>query len=457
MTARRHGGFVRFACFALAASSLVALGASNASATGTRLRSMGAIHGVPTAGMNLTAYPVFAEAWLAYEDEANIFYLPATLTRYGNRVMIDELSGNYAEFGNAYPRARFGFHYNITDFTVLAFYGSNADVSVASTRPFTNAGGPSAGDHTISAGEAGNVDLTADLKGSIVFAHDLGGIRLGMAFNAWGDSLQVEAPAGAVSDISVMVIDFDLGFGLDFTGNNSLDFGLGMKFSTFDATTSQVNEGAPQEITLYEPETNFGIEFNFRGIFNFFQGMQIIPFAQVVFEREGLTDSFPANTTDRPFADSDHFGIEVGVNLKIEPFENVFIYPTLGMRFDLYTVATNVGDIVDDRRFTLPYYGFGLDARIWDWFAFRMGARQFIVFDKNAEVIVTNGGNNESDVRDSDVITTFHTGFGLYFGETDNWIIEAHMSPDFFLNGPNVISGNQTGQFALDAAIKYVW
>jgi hypothetical protein len=421
---------------------------------------MGGFHGSPGAGFQITGYPQFAESWLSYEDEVNIFALPATLTRYGNRAMFDEVSGNYEEFGNAYPRARFGFHYSITDYTVLAFYGSNADTGVASSRPYTNADRPSAADHAsggASAEELARLDLTADLKGSILFAHDLGGVRLGLAFNAWGDSLQIQAPDSAVSDVSVLTIDFDLGLGLDFTGDNSIDFGLGLKFSTFDATSTISVAGAPQEVTLFEPETNFGIDFNFRGVFSFFQGTQIVPFAHIMFERQGITDTFPANQTDRPFADSDHFAFEAGVNLKIEPFDKVYIYPVLGVRFDLFTVATNLGDIVDDRRFTLPYYGFGLDARIWDWFAFRMGARQFIIFDKEAESLVGAGGNNsESDVRDSDVVTTFHTGFGLYFGETDNFVIEGHLNPSFFLNGPNVISGN-AGQFNFDFAIKYLW
>ena len=33
----------------------------------------------------------------------------------------------------------------------------------------------------------------------------------------------------------------------------------------------------------------------------------------------------------------------------------------------------------DDTRFTLPFYGFGVDARVWKWFAFRFGARQYVM------------------------------------------------------------------------------
>lgn len=450
----------------LVTAAVLMMVASSAWASGTRIRSMGGRFVLPSAGtnFNISTAPEMAEAWLAYDDEINIFMLPATLTKYGNRAMFDELSiaaenGDPTVLGE-YPRARFGFHLNLTEYTVLALYGSNADVGVAAITPNTNFGGPSAGGYTTAdaAANGEGVDLSADLKLSMLIAHDLGGVRLGLAFNVWGDSFSIEAPDDQAAQVDALVIDFDLGLGLDFTGDNSLDIGLGLRFADFTSTGTFAVGGVPQEVNFFEPETNFGIELNARGVINFFQGMQLIPFAQFIFEREGITDVFPADQQNRRFADTDHFGIELGVNLKIEPFENVFIYPTLGMRFDLIMTETESGDLVDDRRFAVPYYGFGLDARIWDWFAWRMGARQYMVFDQDASTIVVNETTTaETDQRDHDVLTTFDMGFALFFGETDNFILEFHMNPDILLNGPNLVSGVVTDNFMFDAAVKYLW
>jgi hypothetical protein len=460
----------------VAVASLLAT--QTAWATGTRVRSMGAFHGVPTAGFNMTNYPSFVEGWLAYEDEVNIFFLPATLTHYGNRAMIDELQGNFAEL-DGFPRARFGFHYSITDFTVIALYGSNAETGVGMTRPST--GGESAfsavtgndqGDNT----DPTNPDLMADLVASALFAHDFGGIRFGAGLHVWSDSFERKAPSSDIRDVSTWLVDIDLGLGLDFVGDNSLDFGLGIKFGSFTSVgTIQVpsgNQQVDQDFDYFKPETNFGIDLNARGMFWLTDGLQIVPFLHFAFERQGMTRFELAQANDGSgqlisqtlnYADSDHFGIEFGADLKIQPFENtpVFIYPTLGFRVDTWAVSGPSGDIDDDYSLVMPYYGFGLDARIWDWFAFRMGARQMVFINKNASR-VSNAANPqdvaETDDRDTQIITTFDLGFALFFGENDNWIIEGHLQPEFFLNGPNFVSGNTTGPgLNLDAAVKYVW
>lgn len=440
-------------------SGLLLVCAGSAFATGTRLNSMGA------AGAYFVGeFPVFVTGNLAIEDEANIFQLPATLTKYGNRVMIDELQGTFDTFGGA----RFGIHYSISDYTVLAVYGSNVDAGVGLGAPFGAPYQPTspflAGGQTTAAAAAGvgnpagdasggNPDLTADYKGSIMFAHDIGGFRFGAGIHIFGDSAKVEAPNEAIQDIGVLVMDFDLGVGFDFMGDNSLDFGIGIKFGTFDYILP------PQEKEYYGPETNFAIDLTGRGILNFFQGTQIIPYGQILYEVQGLTDTDPPPGQQGQFGDYSHFGLELGVDLKIEPFERVYIYPGFGFRLDTWKVAALGGNEPEiDRRLALPYYGFGLDARIWDWFVFRMGARQYVLFDKEGTFV---SGGTETDTRDAKVITTFDTGFSLIFGENDNWIIDAHLQPEFFLNGPSIISGNATtdgvGHMNIDVALKYTW
>lgn len=447
-----------------AAVGFVALASGDALATGSRVNSMGGTLG-------------YVDGYLVFEDEVNVFDLPATLTKFGNRVFIDELSGA----GAGFPNSRFGIHYSISDYTVIAAYGSNVDGGIGLSLPWNRVGvGPGLlgsrasvtagtvnttnfGANTAAAasGAAGSSDLTANHKASILFAHDVDGFRFGAGLGFYGDSLQVESPNANLRDLSVFVMNVDLGIGFDFMGENSVDFGIGIDFGLFD------DLAGPQEIEQFAPDTIFGFTLRGRGIINFFQGTQLIPYGSFELAFEGLRNALPGQTATGNYR---NIAFEVGIALKVEPWERVAIYPLLGMRYDDWVVEDNTNVRSDDRRWTLPYYGFGVDARIWDWFAFRMGARQYLLFDK----VGSKAAGNESDTRDSKVVTTFDTGFSLFFGKNDEWVIDAHLSPDFFLLGPNLISGANTprpatdefnnptgtagvGGMNFDVALKYAW
>lgn len=447
----------------VAALGLAALASGDALATGTRVNSMGASLG-------------YVDGYLAIEDEVNVFDLPATLTKFGNRVFIDELSGA----GSGFPNSRFGIHYSIDDYTVIAAYGSNVDGGIGLSLPWNRRGvgpgllgsratvtpdgavNPAAQPITAAAAAGDNSsDLTANHKATLLFAHDVDGFRFGVGLGFYGDSLQVESPNAALRDLSVFVMNVDLGIGFDFMGENSVDFGIGIDFGLFD------DLAGPQEIEQFAPDTVFGFTLRGRGVINFFQGTQLIPYGSFELAFEGLKNAVPGQTATGNYR---NIAFEVGIALKVEPFEKVSIYPLVGLRYDDWVVEDNTNVLSDDRRWTLPYYGFGLDARIWDWFAFRMGARQYLLFDK----VGSKQAGAESDTRDSKVVTTFDTGFSLYFGKNDEWVIDAHLSPDFFLLGPNLISGANTprpatdefnnptgtggvGGMNFDVALKYAW
>ena len=427
----------------VAAAALMLLAPLDATAGGSRVNSMGATLG-------------YTDGYLAFEDEVNVFDLPATLTKFGNRVMIDELSGA----GAAFPNSRFGFHYSLSDYTVIAAYGSNVDGGIGLSLPWNRIGigpglmgsrasaaggvvgvapvvGAPLGANAAGAAGDGSSDLTANHKATILFAHDIGGFRFGVGLGFYGDSLQVESPNAALRDLSVFVMNVNLGLGFDFMGENSIDFGIGIDFGTFD------DVAGPQELEQFAPDTMFGIKLRGRGVINFFQGTQLVPYGSVELNFEGLKNAQPGQNATGSYR---NIAFELGIALKVEPFEKVYIYPLLGMRYDDWVVEDNQNVLSDDRRWTLPYYGFGLDARIWDWFAFRMGARQYLLFDK----VGSKAAGQENDTRDSKVVTTFDTGFALFFGKNDEWVIDAHMSPDFFLVGPNLVSGAVTPRAAVD-------
>jgi hypothetical protein len=59
--------------------------------------------------------------------------------------------------------------------------------------------------------------------------------------------------------------------------------------------------------------------------------------------------------------------------------------------------------------------------------------------------------------------TELHTGFGLLFGENDEWRIDAHLSPAFFVKGPYILTGSTTTteggaeQMNASIALQYLW
>ena len=89
----------------LVAFAGVVLFATSAMATQARLDSMGG-------------------GWKSWtvEDETNIFDFPALLVRWGNLAHIDNITA--VDNGkDTYPNMRFGYHGQLTDDMVLAFYG----------------------------------------------------------------------------------------------------------------------------------------------------------------------------------------------------------------------------------------------------------------------------------------------------------------------------------------------
>ena len=215
----------------LSLSTALFLLAFNAHASLTRLQSMGANPG----GMGMVQSAEYVDGALAIDDSSNVFVLPGTLALYPNLAIMDDLT--WADDTGA--TGMFGFHYALDEYTIMALYGGQGRSALASSRPGTLAGG--VGVNALEAagginspdgkfidgnGEGISPDLTGNLWFGVLFAHDFRGLRLGASLQSYTDNQQTTLPEAQAGEMSNWLMDVDLGLGLDFDTEDSLDFGL---------------------------------------------------------------------------------------------------------------------------------------------------------------------------------------------------------------------------------------
>lgn len=462
----------------LATLALVVAGSSPAFATQARIDSMGG-----------------ASRYWTVEDELNIFDFPSLLVRYGNHAYVDNLSA----VGLA--GTRFGFHYSLSDTMVLAVYGGQVGTNsrnVDGTAPggtnasvfyetgFTPAGNAFTGGHSLGVGlEAsatpqaggGNANGRASaltgqnafiggvqLKMGILWAMELGATtRLGVMLNILGDDGDIEQPDGAKTDQGALLIDLAAGLGLDFVGS-SLELALGVEFGLSDDFRDGVNavSGNQSSLNQHFSSSHLAIRLGGRFTVDLTDRQKLVTYAQVLYgSQEVSNQNLPVGVSEA--GSWNGLAFVLGADLRMELFEDVFVVPGLGMRY-----AQNSVEGVDqttedaDRLISLPYYGVGVDVKIWDWLDFRFGANQYVNFyrksNTNAEV-----ADATIERRESDVQTTVATGLGFHFPVAESLLtIDLQVNPLFWLNGPDFVTGTpsapaRTDGDAANVAIKYQW
>ncbi len=433
-----------------------ALSTSTAFATESRIHSMGG-------GVKL---------WTV-EDESNIFDFPSLLTRWGNRVYIDNLQPGESE-GESFPNGRFGFHYNLSDETVLAFIGVHAN---SSTRPagggFNVAGnaingfstlgvsfqasqaGDAAGGSTEGMLVSGDAIGNTDFRYGIMFATQLGAsTRFGLMLNFAADNGDVESPGDAERDQGAMLFDIGLGLGVDLSGSE-LELSAGLELGFFDDARDEADAGSglPGDQLEHFTGSHFALRLNARWTFDFFDQTKIVTYAQFAIGSQ----SVELSNALAPVPSGSWSGLNfmTGADLRIEPFQDVVVSPGLGIMVTQQTLeGTNVVDRDADLLLGLPFYGIGVDLKLADWFDMRFGASQYIMALRQSQ---TAGGITATG-SESDVITSFAWGFGLNLPVAESMLaIDFSVNPDFFINGPHVLTGNTTGPFAFNAAVRYDW
>jgi hypothetical protein len=430
---------------ALAAS----FAAPSAFATEARIRSMGG-------GFKL---------W-TIEDESNIFDFPSLLTRWGNRAYIDNLQPG-SDNGELFPEGRFGFHYNLSDDTVLAFIGANSNTTTRGQSsgyvPTGNAitGGQAMGialQAALANGTGGGTDarLTSEFRYGLMFATTLGATtRFGVQLSISGDNNDVESPNNAQLDQGSFLMDLGLGLGFDLDGSE-LELAAGVEIGVLEDNRdgAEATTGVPGDLLEHWSGSHVGIRLNGRWTFDFFDQTKIVAYTQFLYGSQSLE---LVNTASIPAERGSYSGLRfsLGADLRIEPFQDVIVSPGLGIFLAQQTIESpNVVDRDADQLLALPYYGIAVDVKLADWFDLRFGAQQHIV----SERLSTTAGGVTNTSEETEVFTTFALGVGFNIPVSESQLaIDLALNPTFLTNGPHVLTGNSTGPFAVNAAVRYNW
>jgi len=419
----------------LIAAAAVALGlllASTAFATGSR------INGLSGGEKNITI-----------RDQANIDALPQMLVFHGNQVDVDEVVG--AAYGGMNIR------YKLTDEAVLWLFGKKSPwlPVVKATTLGGNDSGLLAGldptgavpPPTPAIPPSNPIKDPTNHQFGIGFATKLGeGLRLGSYLSIGGH----RNDADGNNQYSNTLIDFAIGFGLDISETNNIDFGLNLKFGSF------VNFQGGTDRYVGDGLMNIGLVA--KGEFQVHQIAKLVPY--VTFNYDGRAVSHTVRT-DSPQhealkGNTSQVAFALGADLAIAPAEGVLVQPGLGLLILNSAADGNKvpnGPITSQEAITAlaPYYGFAAEAAAFDWLDFRVGARQTIVKTDVSNTLPTPQSNEK---HTSTVLNTVTTGVGV---KLRSWTIDVNMNPAWFNNGPHVATGNATGGWGIDFAAKYEW
>ena len=406
------------------------------------------------------------------EDEANIFDFPSLLVHYGNRVYVDHISPGTE--GKDLPNMRFGFHYNLSDETVIAIVGAHMNSTTRGVGDgFNPTGNVFTGSHSLGvgfqasqAGESGGGTASpmavsgdmignADFRYGLMFATMLGAkTRMGISFNVLADNGDSDSPNDAQSDQGSMLFDIGLGFGFDLDGSE-LELSAGVEFGVADdfRDETSVQTGALGDLLEHNSVSHFGLRVTGRWTFDFFAQTKIVAYTQFLLASQSV--EVVNAVAPVPSGSYSGIGFTLGADLRIEPFQDVIVSPGLGIMIAQQTIEGNaVTDRDADLRLGLPFYGVGVDLKLLSWLDMRFGAQQFIQIDRHSR---TEAGVT-STTRQSDVLTTFAWGLGLNIPVSDSTLaIDINLNPQFFLNGPHLLTGNATTPFGLTAAVRYNW
>ncbi len=413
---------------ALLASTLVLLLSWPCLATETRVRSLGG-----------------AEQQFLVLDEFNVLHLPATLVLFPNLT--------YAEFAAVWPDSQddtglgqygglFAFHYALSTDTVLAFYGSSSHRSVlgSAVEYIGDWSGSDMEDDEL-LGEASV--SRADHKGTLMLAHRMGDVRLGLQLGFWGRTTSVDAPESQQMNRGGSQFEAGVGLGFDLPEAQSFDLAGSFSMGWFDDDRWVVQGGDSYLATRLDVSTEWSAKLLARGVLKL-GSEKIVPFATVGLGGGGV--AWNQDVADAPDVSVSTLFIAAGTNLVLQPLEGVFVMPGVGLRWGSQSLEDG-GDTQLGTTVLNPYVGVAVDARVATWLALRFGARQNLTW--------TGAEAATLEMSGSDTDTEMTLGLAVRLGQVDvDWMV----NPRMLVEGPAVLSGsNAAVPFATQASVKFTW
>lgn len=411
---------------------------------------------------------------ITIEDEVNIFDFPSLLVRYGNTTYLDNL-----HVGAPFPNGRFGFHFNLGDDTVLAIVGSSTKSATrapnntggAGDTAFTPTGNPITGGESLGIGaeaseapeaQGGSQGAIGSVEHryGILFATVLGSsTRFGVMLNILADNDDIEQPNGAKVDQGGFLFDLGVGLGLDLEGSElELSAGLALGFADDFADGVSASTGQQAELIERNAVSHFGFRLMGRWTFDFFNQSKIVAYTTFLLGSQSVEFKNVAPGSFVPSGSYSGINFAIGADWRLEPFKGVIVSPGLGFRIAQMTLEGSTQTNRDaDQLIQLPFYGVGVDLQIADWIAVRFGASQSVNVMRDSDTnVVAQGVTTQHDT--TDVVTSFALGLGLHIPVSESTLtIDLNVNPDILINGPYLLTGTTTGQFGLNAAVKYAW
>ena len=383
--------------------------------------------------------------FITVEDETDVLLFPSTILDHGNLGLMNRFSST-----SGVAQGEFGFHYSLNKNIVIAMYGGNLQSfryggqGIADKAPILDVASEGSFD--------ADQNERANFFGAFGLGYRVGDLKLGTMIRIFRERTTVDYGLSK-SAWGPMSFKVDLGGSMQF-GSIAMDAALGIQMAFL---TSE-----PQGEADLEGTGHMGVDFRARVFIPAAPGVTLIPYTAVYYVSESLSVVNPTDGPSEREFQGYFFSADVGADLKIEPVNDVFVYPGVGLRYQTNIVHEQVIDNVTSITNTsigLPYFSLAIDARIKKWLDLRLGAVQLnlikkttedgIIFDsQQASFASANTGqsNTVSEIR-------FSTGFGVHMGD---WTIDVNIDPRFFTDGPYVVTGQQT-PWALDASIKYAW
>jgi hypothetical protein len=461
---------------------------------------------------------------ITMEDEATVFWYPAQLPNYGDMAFVDQLNptfaGSYFGFhyaitddlvlgihggvinsktrastydrgfypaGNTFTgRQGLGVGFHASQATDTAAGGTtNGMVSGGGANEVSGLGGMSIRDWGGVQGAGAGADAIGDvdLKIGMMFGARFGGFRLGLMFNVLGDDANYQQPDDPQpgptffqTDQGALLIDLAIGTGFDLpVGDMDLYFGVEIG-EVEDFRDAFDNAGIAQNLLEHWDASHFAIRFGARAQLEASDTTTIVPHLSFAYGSQSVEHlgvagapqvACPTGTCANQNATWDAFNFAFGADVRLELWEDVFVVPGIGM---MYAQQNLSGPVTIDRDLdylvTFPYYGFGLDIKIFKYVDFRFGANQYVHFGRTTAY---PNGTPAHERRESFVATTFATGLGLNIPVKESTLsLDLNINPLHWLDGPTAITGSVgaqaagagavgTGNWGIDLALKYDW
>ncbi len=351
------------------------------------------------------------EGYLA--DSEDIFTYPATIHKYGNTAYA--YLGGWSGDQNNY---NFGVNLAINEFMLGAYF--NKPVFEYATDP-----------------EIVLPGVVLDKQMELFF-----GFKENMAiyFALAMDGL-TEPGIDADNEDTEVAMNFAFGYGYS---TDKMDIGVHFAMPVF-ASEVYVADGE----SIEESEAGFGFGIDGRITFAKVGKVDFVGKGALGF----FASAYDDGVDDTKDIENTMFGLDLGVAGIYNHDENnkvIFGCTPFAINMDNNDDGTTTNTELE---LFAPVFNIGLESKVLSWLVVRAGATQeYWSTTENEEIEVADADNIENTTTTWDSAFNYNMGMGVKF---KNFCLDFTFEEDFLHNGPNFITGQNTGDIAGEMMLKY--